>query len=221
MCGRYNLFSELQTIAERFDCINREQLELIPRYNIAPGQDILAIKSEGGSKEAALMRWGLIPGWANDPKIGYKMINARAESVDEKPTFKGLIKSNRCIIIADGFYEWKRDGERKQPYHIQLKDKEPFAFAGLYSKWNSGGKAIYTCTIITTEANELMEGIHHRMPVILNREDEETWLDNHELDHNQLQKLLVPFESSEMMSYPISTIVNNARNEGKEIINSL
>jgi putative SOS response-associated peptidase YedK len=221
MCGRYNLFTELKLIAERFEIFHTEQLELLPRYNIAPSQDVLAITSEEGQNSASLFRWGLIPSWAKDPKIGYKMINARSESILEKPTFKRLIKRNRCLIPADGFYEWKLEGKQKQPYHIQLKSKEPFAFAGLYDEWLHEGKTTFTCTIITTDANEMMRDIHQRMPVILTREMEKEWLSHDNLGDSQVRELLTQYDSSEMLAYPISTIVNNARNEGAEIINSL
>jgi putative SOS response-associated peptidase YedK len=221
MCGRYNLFSELQIIAERFELMNGENLELAPRYNIAPGQDILAVRSDGNGNYGTFFRWGLIPSWAKDPKIGYKMINARAETLHEKPTFKRLINRKRCVIAADGFYEWKTEEGRKQPYHIHLKDRVPFGFAGLWDEWEHEGKIIQTCTIITTEANELMKEIHHRMPVILTRESEKIWLNEAALDERDLKDLLVPYDSSEMAAYPISPLVNNARNEGEEIINSL
>lgn len=221
MCGRYNLFSELKAIAERFQLMNGEELELAPRYNIAPSQEILTVRSDKGKNHASLFQWGLLPAWAKDPKIGYKMINARAETLHEKPTFKRLIKRNRCLIAADGFYEWKKDGGEKQPFHIQLKDHAPFGFAGLWNEWENNGEVINTCTIITTEANELMKDIHHRMPVILTTESERIWLGEADLGTADLRDLLVPYESSDMAAYPISTFVNNPRNEGKEILNSL
>ncbi|PLT33677.1 SOS response-associated peptidase [Bacillus sp. V5-8f] len=221
MCGRYNLFSELKTIAERFQVMNSEVLELVPRYNIAPGEDIMAVRCGENGNYASLLRWGLIPAWAKDSKIGYKMINARAETLHEKSTFKRLLNRKRCLIVADGFYEWKKEEKGKQPYHIHLKNQEPFGFAGLWDEWEHQGQIVQTCTIITTQANELMKDIHHRMPVILTRESEEAWLDEAELSVPELNGLLVPYKPTEMLAYPISTFVNNARNEGKEILNPL
>lgn len=219
MCGRYNLFSELQVIAERFQAIEQEGLMVEPRYNIAPGQNITVVISEANKHKLAVLRWGLIPNWAKDPKIGYKMINARAETIDIKPSFKGLLKRKRCLIAADGFYEWKKEGSQKQPYHIHLSNKEPFAFAGLYDEWRNGSEVIRTCTIITTEAN--MEGIHDRMPVILTQENEKVWLDEDVTETAELKSLMVPYEAAFMNAYPISSFVNNARNEGQGILNSL
>lgn len=221
MCGRYNLFSEMQAIAERFQVIEQEELLDEPRYNIAPGQNITVVISEENKRKLTALRWGLIPKWAKDPKIGYKMINARAETIDVKPTFKGLLKRKRCLITADGFYEWKKENKQKQPYHIHLSNKEPFAFAGLYDEWENGAEIIRTCTIITTEANELMAEIHDRMPVILTRENEKVWLDGDITETAELKSVMVPYEAAFMNAYPISSFVNNARNEGKEILNSL
>lgn len=221
MCGRYNLFSELQAISERFQAIEQKELMVEPRYNIAPGQNIAVVLSKENKREIALFQWGLIPNWAKDPKTGYKMINARAETIDTKPTFKGLLKRHRCLIPADGFYEWKKEGRQKQPYHIHLTNKEPFAFAGLYAEWDNGTEVIRTCTIITTEANELMAEIHDRMPVILTQENEKIWLDQDVTETAQLKSLMVPYEAAFMNAYPISSFVNNARNEGQEILNSL
>ncbi|WP_419883248.1 SOS response-associated peptidase [Peribacillus sp. B-H-3] len=222
MCGRYNLFSELKVIAERFQLNNAPALKMKERYNIAPGQDIFAVARDGEVQNAGtFFRWGLVPGWAKDPKIGYKMINARAETIDVKPSFKNILKRNRCLIIADGFYEWKKEEDRKQPYHITLKNKEPFAFAGLWDEWEHKGEILKTCTIITTEANQLMKEIHHRMPVILTRENEDAWLNSDESGAEVLTSMLLPYDSSKMEAYPISAMVNYAKNEGKEIINSL
>ncbi|RFU62000.1 SOS response-associated peptidase [Peribacillus glennii] len=221
MCGRYNLFSELKTIAERFQLMNSEVSELVPRYNIAPGQDIMAVRSDKNGNHAFFPRWGLVPTWAKDPKIGYKMINARAETLHEKPTFKRLLSRKRCLIVADGFYEWKKEKNGKQPYHIHLDDRSPFGFAGLWDEWENQGEVIHTCTIITTEANELMRDIHHRMPVILTRDSEEAWLDQADLSMTDLTELLVAYDPNAMFAYPISTFVNNSRNEGKDILNSL
>lgn len=220
MCGRFNLYSSIEILFDQFDLINWEILESSPRYNIAPSQEVFAvIKGEEGNR-GGYLRWGLVPSWANDPKIGYKMINARAETINEKPSFKKLLARRRCLILADGFYEWKKEGNRKYPYHIRLKNGLPFAFAGLWDRWNQNGKTIQSCTIITTEANELMVDIHERMPVILTKEAEKTWLDRTIQDEQHLKSLLVPFDSNDMEAFPISELVNNPKNEGIEIINS-
>ncbi|MEK5520685.1 hypothetical protein B5V89_19090 [Heyndrickxia sporothermodurans] len=221
MCGRFNLYSSIEDLMERFDLTNWEMIEFSPKYNIAPSQEVLAIVEGEKGNRGGFLRWGLVPSWAKDPKIGYKMINARAETIDEKPSFKRLLARRRCLIIADGFYEWKKEGNRKTPYHIHLKDKQPFAFAGLWDRWNQGGKTIQSCTIITTEANKLMRDIHDRMPVILTKESEQVWLDRSIQEEKQLKSLLSPFDSTLMEAYTISEIVNSPKNEGAEILNSL
>jgi putative SOS response-associated peptidase YedK len=219
MCGRYNLFSSVEILLERFELTNVDWIEWSPRYNIAPSQEVLAvIQGEQGNK-GGFLKWGLVPSWAEDPKIGYKMINARAETLSEKPSFKRLLTRRRCLIVADGFYEWKRMGSTKQPYHIRLKNGQPFSFAGLWDRWEKNGEKIQSCTIITTEANKLMKDIHHRMPVILTKEHEKMWLDR-SIGEN-VKEVLVPFEYHEMEAYPITSLVNSPKNEGSEIINSL
>lgn len=221
MCGRYSLFTTQESLADRFGFDLFEEMEWIERYNIAPSQNVLAIvKSEIGNR-AGMLRWGLIPSWAKDPKIGYKMINARAETVAEKPSFKKLLKRRRCLIPADGFYEWKKEGASKQPYRFQLKTKEPFAFAGLWDRWENDGEILHTCTIITTEANAVVSGIHDRMPVILTRDGEKIWLDRSIEDEHDVKSLLIPFPEEKMESYTISSLVNSPKNDSKEILNSL
>lgn len=221
MCGRFNLYSSIEDLLERFDLINWEMIELSPRYNIAPSQEVLAIVEGESGHRGGFLRWGLVPSWANDPKIGYKMINARAETIDEKPSFKRLLARRRCLIIADGFYEWKKEGNRKTPYHIYLKDRQPFAFAGLWDRWNQDGEMIQSCTIITTEANELMKDIHDRMPVILTKESQKVWLDRSLQDEKQLKSLLVRFAPTLMEANTISELVNSPKNDGAKILNSL
>ena len=153
MCGRFSLFEPIESLTNQFDFNFFEDLD--SRYNIAPGQDILTVIDNGDFREGVRMRWGLIPFWAEDEKLGYKMINARAETVDEKASFKSALKKRRCLILADGFYEWKKDGTQKQPYRFGLKSKKPFAFAGLWENWSKNGKTITSCTIITTKPNEV------------------------------------------------------------------
>ncbi|MCM3454744.1 SOS response-associated peptidase [Heyndrickxia oleronia] len=221
MCGRFNLYSNIDILLDQFELINGDMFEILPRFNIAPSQDVLAVIEGEDGRRGGYLRWGLIPSWANDPKIGYKMINARAETIHEKPSFKRLLARRRCLVIADGFYEWKKDGNKKQPFHIFLKDKQPFAFAGLWDRWIQAGEIIQTCTIITTAANELMADIHDRMPVILTKESERQWLDRKIQDEDQLKSLLIPYDSTAMDIYPISEFVNSPRNEGIEILNSL
>ena len=175
MCGRFSI-AGFEGIEERFQ-LEIEFPDLKPNYNVAPSQDVSVIVNNG-SNHLAMFRWGLIPYWAKDPSIGHKMINARAETVDEKPSFKTCLQRKRCLIVADGFYEWKKEGTTKRPHRITLKNQELFGFAGLWDTWKSPiGEIVNSCTIITTTPNELMEPIHNRIPVILPREVEQVWLD--------------------------------------------
>ncbi|MBS4174548.1 SOS response-associated peptidase [Bacillus sp. FJAT-49736] len=219
MCGRFNLYSSMELLLERFDLKNAEWIEWYPRFNIAPSQDVLAVVQGENGNKGGFLKWGLVPSWASDPKIGYKMINARAETLTEKPSFKHLLSRRRCLIIADGFYEWKREGDGKQPYHIRLKNGEPFSFAGLWDRWEKNGEKLQTCTIITTEANKLMKPIHDRMPVILTKETENRWLDR--TIGNSITDVLKPYDYQYMEAYPVSSLVNSPKNEGEELINSL
>jgi putative SOS response-associated peptidase YedK len=189
--------------------------ELEPRYNIAPTQPVAAVRPASGGRELSFLRWGLVPSWADDPGIGSRMINARADTVATKPSFRNAFRQRRCLIPASGFYEWKKTGDAtKQPYHICLRNDQPFAFAGLWERWEKGdGPAIESCTIITTEANELLAKVHDRMPVILRPEDYDRWLDPRQRDRTELESLLAPYPPDEMKFYPISKLVNNPRNE--------
>jgi putative SOS response-associated peptidase YedK len=181
------------------------------RFNIAPTQDIPVVRYTDAGRELTLMRWGLIPSWSKGPTSGSLLINARSETAAEKPAFRSAFKTRRCLIPADGFYEWKKTGGKKQPYHFRLANGQPFAFAGLWEKW----QAIESCTILTTEANELAAQMHDRMPVILSPNDYAEWLDPQAKDSGML---LTPFPASEMSAIPVNPIVNNARNEGPECI---
>ena len=172
-----------------------------------------------GSNQLALFRWGLIPFWAKDPSIGHKMINARAETVDEKPSFKTCLQRKRCLIVADGFYEWKKEGSTKRPHRITLKNQELFGFAGLWDAWKSPtGEIVNSCSIITTTPNELMAPIHNRMPVILPREVESVWLDQSIVDSTFLKSLLVPYMADLMIAYEVSAFVNSVKNNGSECL---
>jgi len=211
MCGRFSL-SDILQLKPRFQ-IDLPP-ELSPRYNIAPSQDILTIIKEDNYL-AAQFRWGLIPFWSKDKSSG--IINARAETVDKKPSFKNSFKKRRCLIPADGYYEWKKEGSRKRPYRFLLKAEEVFTFAGLWDAWTSPeGETVYSCTIITTAANELVASIHNRMPVILSKEAEKLWL-NDETDQKTLKDMLKPYPAELMDSYEISTMVNSPRNDVPEI----
>lgn len=218
MCGRFTLVSDMDLILHRFN-VAYAGVDHIPRYNIAPSQSVLAIISDGKERRIGQLRWGLIPFWAKDAKIGYKMINARAETVAEKVSFKHPFKRQRCLIPADSFYEWKQENGKKVPMRIRLKNGEPFAFAGLWSRWVSPeGEEIHSCTIITTRPNELVKNIHDRMPVILRPEDEDMWLDRTIQEPEFLQQLLKPYEADRMEAYQVSTTVNSPKNDSPECI---
>ncbi|MGO4890473.1 SOS response-associated peptidase [Anaerobacillus sp. MEB173] len=218
MCGRYTLAAPKEQIEEQ---LQLELTEYEPRYNIAPSQPVLSVISDGTQRRAGYLRWGLVPSWAKDPKIGYKMINARGETVDEKPAFKRLLARRRCLIVADGFYEWKRVDDTKRPYRITVNDNI-FTFAGLWDRWKSDNdEEIVSCTIITTEPNELMSDIHDRMPVIVRDQDRDTWLNPSIADKHILKSLIKPYPEEEMHAYEVSTLVNSPRNNGADCIRSL
>jgi putative SOS response-associated peptidase YedK len=218
MCGRFTLTYDANAIARAFHVAVPESLKVGPRYNVAPTQEVVSVM-RNGDEHLTLLRWGLIPSWAKEESIGSKMINARAETLAEKPSFKRLLYSKRCLIVADGFYEWRKDGKGKTPMYITLKDHELFAFAGLWDTWkNPDGEQIRTCTIITTDANELVEPIHNRMPVILPEEAREEWLDPTLRDEQKLLPLLKPYPSQEMTARPVSRLVNNPQYDSAELI---
>lgn len=217
MCGRFIQDSPFPVLLQEFD-LRSAEVEILPRYNIAPTQDVFAVINEDGNR-LTRCRWGLIPPWAKDPAIGNRMINARAETVAEKPSFRRSFRNHRCLVVATGFYEWRKDEARKIPVYVHLKDTRPFGLAGLYSDWRSPeGQVIRTCTIITTETNRLLEPIHDRMPVIISREDRGLWLDPEVHDPRTLQPLLKPYPSEEMETWDVSTRVNSPANDGSELI---
>ena len=214
MCGRFAGFRSLRELQESFP-IDKAACEVTANYNVAPSQEILAIIKHEGENWLDKFHWGLVPFWAKDISIGNRMINARSETVAEKPSFRNAFKKRRCLILADGFYEWKGEKKHKQPMFITLPDRKPFAFAGLWETWNKkpDSDSIYkSCTIITTQASESFSEIHHRMPVILNSEIYEPWLDlqNHDLD--ELKNILKREIITELVSYPVSKQVNSASN---------
>ena len=210
MCGRFTLRKENAELERAFQIAL--ELNRSARFNIAPTQDILTVREspETGEREVVTMHWGLIPPWAPDEKIGNRMINARAETVGEKRSFKGPLKKRRCLILADGFYEWRGESGAKQPYFIHRKDDKPFAFAGLWEVWKKGGEPVESCTIITTAANKFMEDLHHRMPVILPKKDYSKWLGSEQQEPEKLLPLLNSHEWRGMEAYAVSKSVNKA-----------
>ena len=217
MCGRYTLIADLGDLAQRFE-FDGTDFSYDPGYNIAPTESVLTVRNVGG-REAAFMKWGLIPFWAKDPKIGTWMINARAETVAEKPAFRNALKKRRCLVLADGYYEWQKSPVGKRPYRIIMKSGEPFAMAGLWETWKDPqGNVVPSCTIITTTSNDFLALIHNRMPVILPREYEDLWLDMDIDDGAALTQMLIPSPDDVLDAYQVSTLVNYARNNGPEII---
>jgi len=224
MCGRYTQarpWSELVEIYRLVDSI--APLNVQARYNIAPTQDVPVVRhrSDTSDRDLAMLRWGLIPSWAKDMSIGAKMINARAETAHEKPSFRSAFRQRRCLIAADGFYEWQKHPQGpKQPYFITVANDRAFAFAGLWESWKApDGSDVETCTIITTEANDLLRTIHGRMPVILTPEAFDPWLDTTR-PQDAARGLLKPFEG-EMVAYPVSQQVNNVRNDDSSCIEKI
>jgi len=216
MCGRYELHSSPATLA--FTLSLKHPPDIQARYNIAPTQHVPIVRlNRDDERELSQVRWGLVPFWAKDPSIGSKMINARSETIATKPGFREAYRKARCLIPASGFYEWaKMTDDSKQPVRVAMRDEDPFAFAGLWSRWGpKDGEQLETCTIITTEANELCQPVHDRMPVIRARENYERWLDVSEPDPADL---LCPFDSAAMRAYPVSTRVNSPKNDDAELI---
>ncbi len=219
MCGRFLLTLDSHALRQAFPQF-RFPPEHTPRYNIAPSQPVLAVPNDG-SGEGTFFRWGLIPSWAKDPSIGNRLINARAETLAEKPAFRGAYKYRRCLILADGFYEWRKlPGRRaKIPYLVRLKEGRPFAFAGLWEEWHApDGSSVRTCVIITTRPNDLLAPIHNRMPVILRPDAWAQWLTPSVLSPQALQPWLSPHPADEIEAYPVSTAVNDPKNDRPECI---
>jgi putative SOS response-associated peptidase YedK len=224
MCGRFTLTAPVDQLMDRFDVeFFLQEDEYLPSYNVAPSQSVLAVINNGAHNKMGFLRWGLIPPWAKDISIGYKMINARAETLTEKPSFRNAYKKKRCLIVADSFYEWKRiDSKTKTPMRIKLKSDELFAMAGLWESWKSPeGNSIFSCSVITTQPNELVQDIHDRMPVILKPEDERFWLDPSITDTTKLQHLLKPLDQRLMEVYEVSPLVNSPKNNSIELIQKI
>lgn len=214
MCGRYTITVTLEELMLRYDMYDTYMPRYSPKYNVAPGQQVMAIVHDGQRNKLGELRWGLIPEWAKDEKMGYQMLNARSETLADKPAFCKPFERKRCLIPADSFYDWKGTGKHKQPMRIMLRSKELFSMAGLYDTWTSPeGVRISTCTVITTESNEMMKDIHERMPVILPRDKEAVWLNRSMKNVDQLRPLLQPYPSELMLAYPVSSRVGNVRND--------
>jgi putative SOS response-associated peptidase YedK len=210
MCGRFVRNSPISLIVEIFN-VGSTMSGASASYNVAPSQEILIINDKG-KRELVKCRWGFLPPWVKDLSEGSRMINARAETLDEKSSFKAAFKKQRCLIIADGFYEWKKEKRKKVPYYIRLKSAEPFGFAGLYNQWTSpDGEKICSCTIITSEANDLVATIHDRMPAIVPHEKVDMWLDPGFQDSEMLKRILRPYPSEEIEMYPVSSKINSVK----------
>ena len=223
MCGRfvvsYTYQELLAFLGNAFDIFDLDVEIEVPRYNIAPGQKVLSVISDGTCYRAGTLQWGLVPSWAKDESIGYKMINARSETLAEKPSYKDSFYHKRCLILADGFYEWKKDGTKKSPMYIQTKEKKMFLLAGLWSsKQRDDGSTLFTTTIITTKANEMMSDLHDRMPVILDIGQAKEWLNPTIQDRATLQSLLTQYPSDQMSYYEVSSLVNSWKNDTVELI---
>jgi putative SOS response-associated peptidase YedK len=218
MCGRYKLSRRKQVVGEYFDAVSSEE-DWAPRFNVAPTQPVAVIRQNPKEplRELSLMRWGLIPSWAKDASGAARMINARAETASTKPAFRDAMKSRRCLIPADGFYEWKRDGKTKQPYCFEVNDAELFAFAGLWDGWKDpSGSWIKTCSILTTTPNAVTASVHDRMPVILDPDGYDLWLDPGMTNVDVASDLLKPYDARLMRCYPVSTRINSVVNDDAE-----
>ncbi len=222
MCGRFTLNQSAAALAQVFHV---EQIpDLAAQYNIAPTQMVATVlhNPEKDQREFQQFRWGLIPSWAKDSSMGAKLINARAETVAEKPAFRSAFKRRRCLVVADGFYEWQRQKSKKQPFYFRLQDGQPFGFAGLWERWETPEQEeIISCTILTTAANELLQPIHDRMPVIIAPKYYDLWLDTQVQTPEPLQQLLQPYPETAMTAYPVSTLVNKAQHNSSECITPL
>jgi putative SOS response-associated peptidase YedK len=212
MCGRFTL-KEPKKVKLK-DITLSDFVDLIPRFNIAPTQPVVTVVQRESTREATLMQWGLIPFWSTEPK---GIINARTETIDEKASFSESFQRRRCLIPADGFYEWERHGKISQPYYFQMQDEEPFAFAGIWDQWRTDGRLIVSCAIITTTANELLATIHNRMPVILRPESHDLWLDENSRT-TDLKELLVPFDAEQMKSHAVGYEVNDVKVDHADVL---
>ena len=219
MCGRFRIARKKEILEEEFEADAMEDIDWVPRYNVAPGQDILTVRQHETQpvRRMTAMRWGLIPSWTKDPSIAFKMINARSETVSTNAAFRDPLRSQRCLIPADGFYEWKREGKQKLPFCFTMADESVFAFAGIWDRWrNPLGQMVESCSILTTTPNELMRGVHDRMPVILSRDAYDLWLDPGMKKVEELRPLLKPYDAARMRRYSVGQRVNSVRNDDPE-----
>jgi putative SOS response-associated peptidase YedK len=215
MCGRYVLSAEPQQVQQEFNLSSTPTLA--PRYNIAPSQPVAIITNEAPD-ELTIVKWGLVPSWSKDPKIGYKMINARSDTAHEKPSFRAAFKRRRCLIPVSGFYEWTTVDGAKQPHYIYVKDTDVFSFAGLWEVWHSpDGDEVWTCSILTTDANDTIQKLHHRMPVILDGDNRDFWLDN-DSEVDELRMLMKPYDENKIDYYPVSKAVNSPHNDNPTLV---
>ena len=218
MCGRFSLHTPESQIREAFNLEQIEPLGLNPRFNIAPSQDIPIVRDTDTGPEMTLARWGLVPSWSKESKSKYSTINARIESVADKPTYRTPFKRRRCLIPADGFYEWQQVAGNKVPHHIRMKDGKVFAFAGLWDHWEGEGKTLDSCTIIVMPSNEVMRPIHERMPAIIAPAHYDLWLDSRITDKQEIMQYLTSAPSSQLTAYPVSTWVNSPKNNDERCI---
>lgn len=223
MCGRYTLSAPSEVLSDVFQVPEVQAREVTARYNICPTQEaaVVRVPEPGADRELAMLRWGLVPFWADDPGIGNRMINARAETAAQKPAFRNSFKSRRCLVVADGFYEWKKESGGKQPYWFHLPDNQPFGFAGLWSRWDKGedlDEPLETFTILTTDAHPNVEGIHHRMPVVLRKDRYDVWLDPANEDKDALSELLTAEAGEYLEFHPVSREVNSPAHQGAGLI---
>jgi putative SOS response-associated peptidase YedK len=226
MCGRFVQVSSPDLLVERFNVHEVASPHHEPSYNVAPRATVYAVRDrgvdDGRRRYLSELRWGLVPSWAKDPRTGDRMINARAESLADRPAYQRAFQKHRCLVPADGFYEWQRRGRRKQPMFIHRRDGEPMAFAGLWAAWRGGIDAeaewLRTCAIVTTNANDKIAPLHDRMPVVLEERDWDRWLDPTATDTDELTQLLVPSADDLLVAYPVSSAVNSADNDGPELV---
>jgi putative SOS response-associated peptidase YedK len=221
MCGRFAFYSPHEAVTRLFDVAAAPDIE--PRYNIAPTQYVAAVRETGGPREVAMLHWGLVPSWAKDKAIGARMINARAETLTEKPSFRSAFRRRRCLVLADGYYEWQRSGTVKQPYFIGFADGAPFGMAGLWERWRdpASGEALESCCLVTTTPAAAVAQVHDRMPVIVPAEAYAEWLDPRNEATDRLGRLLGPCARPDIVARPVSQRVSNARNQGPDLIEQL
>ncbi|HLL54960.1 MAG TPA: SOS response-associated peptidase [Myxococcaceae bacterium] len=218
MCGRITVRTSASDLQRAFELTSIEGVELRPRFNLAPTQPVPVV-TNSGERKLELYRWGLVPAWAKDVKIGNNLINARSDTVAEKPSFRSAFKKRRCLMLVDGFYEWRTDADGKTPFHIHRKDGQPFAVAALWEEWKTPeGQPLRTCAIITTGPNAVMTPIHDRMPVILSKQGQALWLQPGEVKAEELMPLLVPYQPDELQAFEVSRVVNSTRNDRPECI---